>query len=214
MKAVSKLGGLSDLETYVFIDASNIRSCCLKTLGLKVDFYKLLEYFRKKYPNLKNVYYYEGIAKDDAKKQAEFDSLEKAGYEVRSLERKIYIEPPVYKEVKCRQCKAVRRVQILKKSTKMKSNVDVYLATELLKVVFPTKRPTHIILVSCDGDYAEMIKTAIDYNRNVHISVVATPVVKNSRNTCSTRLQALRRYSPNFYLTDIRDIEKYVRNQK
>lgn len=211
-----------DSDAYIFIDVSNIRATCIKTLGFNIDFYKLLDYFRKRYPKLKDVYYYEGIAKGDVAKEAEFISLKNAGYTIRSLERKAYVDPPCYKEVRCRNCKKVRRVQILKKSTKMKSNVDVYLATDLLKLAYLTKKSVRILLVSCDGDYAEMIKSAIETNPKVHIDVLATPVVPRvlkddgsyeDKNTCSTRLQKLRRNLPNFKMMNIDDIRDSIKQK-
>lgn len=57
---------LSQLDTYVFIDTSNIRASCLKTLSFKIDFKNLFQYFQKKYHNLQEVYYYEGIARGGA----------------------------------------------------------------------------------------------------------------------------------------------------
>lgn len=86
-----------------------------------------------------------------------------------------------------------------------------------------TSGPVHIVLVACDGDYAEMIKKALSVNKNLLITVIATPVVPlvrlpNGRtkniNTCSTRLQTLRREDPRFHLTDIRDIQGYIQEQK
>jgi len=211
-----------DRDTYIFIDVSNIRSSCLKTLGLKVDFLKLLAYFQKKYPNLKDAYYYEGIAKGDTEKQAEFDKLAKKGYIICSLERKVYIEPAMHKNIKCRKCGTERRVQVMKKIVKMKSNVDVYLATDLLKQAYLTKKPITIVLVACDGDYAEMIKSALMTNDNVHISVLATPVVKPIKlpggkikdvNSCSTRLQELRGQFQGFNLLNIQGIKDLIKQK-
>lgn len=214
MKEVKSKSGLAGLDTYVFVDVSNIRAACVKTLGFNIDFYKFLDYLRRKYPNLKNVYYYEGIAKGDVEKQAEFEKLKGAGYDIRSLERKAYTEPPVYQEIKCRNCKTKRRVRVLKKTTKLKSNVDVYLATDSLKLAYLAKSKTHIILVSCDGDYAEMIKSAIITNPKITVSVLGTPVVRNNRNTFSTRLQEMRGKIPNFYIRNIQNIQPIITKQK
>lgn len=165
-----------------------------------------------------------GVANNDTAKQAEFNNLQAAGYEIRALERKSYIQEAVYKEVKCKNCKTTRRVQVLKRSVSLKSNVDVYLATDLLKIAYLATRPTQIILVACDGDYAEMIKSALETNRNISIKVIATPVVPQVRlpngkfkniNSCSTRLQKLKgeKY-PSFYLVNIRDIQDYIQKQE
>lgn len=131
---------LSDFDTYVFIDASNIRATCLKTLGLKIDFEKLVDYFRRKYPKLKEVRYYEGIAKGDTDKERIFERLEEVGYKVCALSRKAYLSPAVYKNVECRKCGNVWKTQLMKKTKTMKSNVDVYLATELLDKAYSARR--------------------------------------------------------------------------
>ncbi len=179
-----------DLDTYVFIDVSNIRAACLKTLGLRLNFEKLYCYLRQKYKRLKDVYYFEGIADDDQAKTDAFERLQELGYSVKTLSRKAYVKPAMYKEVKCRKCGNVQRTQVLKRSISLKSNVDVYLATELLSIAYLAKRPVHLMLVSCDGDYAEMIKNAILRNENVMISVLATPSVRDmNKNTLSIRLK-------------------------
>lgn len=51
---------MAELDTYVFVDVSNIRAVCVRTLGFNIDFYKFLDYLRRKYPRLKNVYYLRG----------------------------------------------------------------------------------------------------------------------------------------------------------
>lgn len=114
----------------------------------------------------------------------------------------------------CRKCGAKRRVQVLKKSTKMKSNVDVYLATDLLRLAYLARKKTHIILVSCDGDYAEMIKSALGANPKIAISVLGTPVVKDGKNTFSMRLQGMRGKMPIFYIRNIQNIQPLIEKQK
>lgn len=195
---------IAELDTYIFVDTSNIRTSCFKTLGLRIDFRRMLNYFKKKYPNLKDVRYYEGISNDDEYKRKLFKQLEKAGYTMCSLERKSYVDPAVYKKIKCKKCGNIQKEKVLGRSVKMKSNVDVYLATDLLEVAYLAQKPIHIILVSCDGDYAEMIKNAILKNENVSVSVLATPPVRQiSRNTLSVRLRQLRGQVPRYQLTNI-----------
>ena len=71
--------------------------------------------------------------------------------------------------------------------------MDVYIATEILCLALSAQHPIHVILVSCDGGYAEMIRAAISSNPNVFITVLATPRTKDMlRNTRSLRLQYLR----------------------
>lgn len=116
----------------------------------------------------------------------------------------------------------MRRVQVLKQSVSLKSNVDVYLATDLLKIAYLATKPTQIILVACDGDYAEMIRAALETNKNVQISVLATPVVPPVRlgggkiksiNSCSKRLQGLRGVLQRFVMLNIKDIQDLIKQK-
>lgn len=202
---------LQQRDTYVFIDVSNIRLACSKTLGLWLDFVKLSGYFQKKYPNLKDMRYYEGISRDDEKKQKSFEYLAKKGYTICPLTRKSYnsVETEEY-DVKCPRCGNEWKAEFSRERKIMKSNVDVYLATELLTIAHTAASPIHIILVSCDGDYAEMIKNALG-NPNVTISVLATPFTRNlAKNTLSVRLKQIKadyRAAPDrYYMRDITDV--------
>lgn len=204
---------LSHQDTYVFIDASNIRSACLKTLGVKIDFFRLYDYFEHKYPNLKEVRYYEGIARDDVKKRATFASLEKKGYIVCGLERKSYISSDIYDlKLTCPKCKYSWDRKFARRNKTLKSNVDVYLATDLLSRAYEADKALHIVLVSCDGDYAEMIESAILKNAKLSISVLATPPAHDfKRNSLSVRLRQLCRKLPRYQLTNIADILLHIR---
>lgn len=204
---------INQLDTFVFIDTSNIRASCLKTLGFKIDFKKFLKYFRNKYQNLCEIYYYEGISNNDVEKTKEFSKLRKMGYAVRSLSRKAYVNPAIMKKVRCRKCGHTWETQVMKQSLSLKSNVDVYLATDLLKLAYLADKETHIILVSCDGDYAEMIKSAIATNPNVLITVLGTPVVKDKNNTFSMRLQCLRGKLPNFWVRNIDNLRPQIEQE-
>ena len=199
---------LVNLDTYVFIDASNIRYACLRSCGIRLSFPKLIKYFQGKYRYLRSVKYFEGISDNDQNREKQFKSYTKLGYEIHSLSRKAYIDPAVYKEFICKKCKTPNRVKVLEKSKKLKSNVDVYIATELLEVAHLATKPTHIILMSCDGDYAEMIKSAVN-NKNVHLTVIATPPTEKY-NALSSRLKQLRGIIPNYQFTNILDFKDHV----
>lgn len=200
---------LADLDTYVFIDVSNIRAACLSSCGFRIDFVKLLNYLKHKYPRLRKVYYYEGIAENDLKKRDYHKTLSDMGYIVKSLERKSYVDRAVFKSFKCKKCGINNRVKVLPRNVKVKFNVDVYLATDMVQLALSARKPMHLVLISCDGDYAEAIKTAAT-KRNIRITVMATPSVKSPRrNTLSTRLKALSKELPKQYklfnVEDIRD---------
>jgi uncharacterized LabA/DUF88 family protein len=157
------------------------------------------------------VNYFEGISDNDVEREAQFKKFEKIGYEIHSLSRKSYINPAVYRSFKCKKCKNENRVKVLNKTEKLKSNVDVYIASELLKVAYLAKKPTHIILMSCDGDYAEMIRSAIENNKFVNVTVLATPSTRKY-NALSVRLKQLRSELPTdrYRLDDITNIRDKI----
>lgn len=198
---------LRDRDTYVFIDASNIRAACLKSCDFNIDFLKLYVHLKNKYPNLKEVKYYEGIARNDKKKQLFFDNLEKVGYSVKTLRRRTYTRPAVMKSFKCKQCGERNRVEVLHREITMKSNVDVFLTAEMLEIAYESKEPAHIIIFACDGDYAEAIKIAVK-NPNIKITVMGTPFMRNfEQNALSVRLRELRKELKNqYHLNNIGDI--------
>lgn len=205
---------LLSYDTYVYIDVSNIRLACQKTLGFRIDFVKLMDYFQRKYPNLKEVRYYEGVAKGDLEKQNMFKYLQGRGYTICALERKSYNSTNLDEhEVKCPECDHEWTESFAKERKTMKSNVDVYLASDMIVQASTAERPMRIILVSCDGDYAEAIKNAIHLNDHVLIAVLATPLVqKMARNTLSTRFRDLAAEipTPRYILQNIKDIRDNI----
>ncbi len=148
---------LKDLPAYVYIDASNIRNA-LKTFNIEIDFLNLYKYLHDKYSNLVSIKYFEGIDREDVSKRKNLEELERAGYIIRSLERKRYLKSAIYKNIKCKNCGRQNRVQILKETRKLKSNVDVYLCSELIGDLLKKRKKSQAILLSCDGDYSEMVK--------------------------------------------------------
>lgn len=205
-KSMNKIK-LKDLETYVYIDSSNIRNA-LKVSHRKLEWKMLYQYFENSYKNLQSVKYFEGIDKEDSLKTMEFQNLKKFGYEIKALERKAYINPPKYKTFKCQNCKEKNTVEILKESKTLKSNVDVYLCSELMGDLLSYNKPVHAIILTCDGDYAEMIRNTIEKNMNVHISVFATPFTKYN-NYLSIRLKELERIE-RYYLVNILNIKDKI----
>ncbi len=192
-----------------------MRLACQKTLGKRIDFVKLLDYFKQKYTNLADVRYYEGIAKGDEKKRRMFNFLKRKGYTICDLERKSYNSVEVEeKDVKCPKCGNEWTAEFTKEHKAMKSNVDVYLASDMVAQASIVNQPTRLILVSCDGDYAEAVKRAIELNDNVSISVLATPPTKDIRkNTLSVRLKDLRGKVPRYHLHNIADIMPFIKGK-
>lgn len=187
---------LRSRRTHVFVDVSNIRYACRCSCNFDLDFKKLYQYFQGRYLNLQEVRYYEGIASGDEKKQRYFQRLEKAGYTICSLERKSYTNEAKYADFECSECGTNNTVQVLPETTKLKSNVDVYMAIDMMKCAIQAKEPIHIILVSCDGDFAEAIHGILAVNPGVFITIMATPMTKTN-NCLSVRLKNLRSELPN-----------------
>ena len=206
---------LLEAKTYIYIDVSNIRSACLNSCNFNLDFIKLYNYFKHKYHNIQDIRYYEGIARGDTKKQRHFKFLKnRIGYTVCSLKRKMYKDPPQYKNFECVNCSTLNKVQILPEHINLKSNVDVYLATDMLLCAAEKRNePIHFILVSCDGDYAEAINSIIKINPNAFITILATPRTKEN-NRLSSRLQVFsNRDSKNTALMNIESIKDLVKSE-
>lgn len=191
-----KKKAVKDRKTFVFVDVSNIRYACKYSCEFDLDFKKYYQYLQNKYANLQEVRYYEGVASDDEKKQRYFRWLEKIGYKVCSLERKSYTNEAKYANFECSECGTLNMVQILPETTKLKSNVDVYMAADMLKCAAQAIEPIHIILVTCDGDFTEAIYGVLAVKPNAFVTVMATPMTR-TKNCLSMRLKTLRSKLPN-----------------
>lgn len=201
---------LKSRKTFVFVDVSNIRYACRCSCNFDLNFKKLYRYLQDKYVNLQEVRYYEGCALDDEKKQRHLQKLEKAGYTICSLERKSYTNEAKYADFECPECGTVNTVQVLPETTKLKSNVDVYMAVDMIKCAVQATKPIHIILVSCDGDFTEAIHGILSVNPNVFITVMATPMTRTN-NCLSVRLKNLRSELPNdMTLMNIDNIKEQI----
>lgn len=199
-------------KTYIYIDVSNIRHACFWSCGFNLDFIKLYDYLKEKYSNVQEIRYYEGVSSRDKKKLEHFRFLsEKIGYEVCSLTRKGYVEPPKYETFECKNCRFPNKVRVLPEIIKLKSNVDVYLASDLLERVASTREPLNIVILSCDGDYSEAIKAALRLSPNSCITVLATPMTETN-NCLSVRLKQLSRElnRSNYKLSNINNVRDYI----
>ena len=203
---------LLEAKTYIYIDVSNIRHACLWSCGFNLNFIKLYSYLKEKYPNVQEVRYYEGVSSSDKKKLKHFRFLsEKIGYKICSLTRKGYVEPPRYETFECKNCKFPNKVKVLSESIKLKSNVDVYLTSDLLECAARAKEPINVVILSCDGDYAEAIKAALRLSPDSCVTVLATPMTETN-NCLSVRLKHLSRElnRDNYKLSNINTIRDYV----
>lgn len=203
---------LPEAKTYIYVDVSNIRHACLLSCGFNLDFIKLYNYLKEKYPNVQEIRYYEGVSLRDKKKLQHFRFLsDKVGYKICSLSRKGYIEPARYETFECENCKFPNKVKVLSENVKLKSNIDVYLTSDLLECVATVNEPINIVILSCDGDYTEAIKAALRLSPNSCVTVLATPMTE-ANNCLSVRLKQLSRElrREKYKLANINNIRDYI----
>ena len=76
-----------------------------------------------------------------------------------SLERKSYTNEAKYANFECLKCGALNTVQVLPENTKLKSNVDVFMAGGYAEIV-PLRRRSSYTLFWCRAmvDFAEAIQ--------------------------------------------------------
>ena len=119
-------------KTYIFIDAANILYS-QQTLGWRVDYKKLKEYFEKEC-DLRAIHFYTGRVGDNHKQNSFLKKLEELGYIVKSKE--------------------VKRIKIGRNTYEWKGNLDAELIIDAIKHAddFDT-----CILMSGDSDFAPLV---------------------------------------------------------
>ena len=119
-------------KVYVFIDAANILYS-QQTLGWRVDYKKLKQYFEKEC-DLCAIYFYTGRVGDNHKQNAFIAKLETIGYKVKAKE--------------------VKRIKISRSAYEWKGNLDVELTIDVLANIqnFET-----LVLMSGDSDFAPLL---------------------------------------------------------
>ena len=184
---------LKHAKTFVFIDVSNIRRACNKGLGFNISFMRFKNYLKHKYHRLEDVRYYEGMSIGDEKKKEYLDYLKKVGgFTICTLERKSYYTGPSEVSCVCDYCGRETKLQIAAGYTKFKSNVDVYIAANMVEIAATNDGPLHFILVSCDGDYDEAVRSVFRINSNVFFTIIATSLSAKPENSMSLRLKNLQ----------------------
>lgn len=142
----------SNGRVYVFVDAANILYS-QQTLGWRVDYAKLKEYFQKEC-GLEAIYFYTGRVGANHKQNAFLKKLEQLGYIVKAKE--------------------VKRIKVSKSAYEWKGNLDVELTIDVLGNInnFDT-----LVLLSGDSDFAPLLdavkskkKRAIVMSTKGHIS--------------------------------------------
>lgn len=129
-------------RAYVFIDAANILYS-QQTLGWRVDYQKLKQYFKKEC-DLGAIYFYTGRVGDNHKQNAFIQKLEVLGYSVKAKE--------------------VKRIKISRNAYEWKGNLDVELTIDVLANIqnFET-----LVLMSGDSDFAPLLDSVKKVGKRV-----------------------------------------------
>lgn len=140
-------------RVYVFIDAANILYS-QQTLGWRVDYKKLKEYFEKEC-DLKGVYFYTGHVGGNDKQESFLSKLRTLGFNIRAKE--------------------VKRIRISKDTFEWKGSLDAELIIDALKY---SDNYDTFVLMSGDSDFAPLIdelkskrKRVIVMSSKHHISI-------------------------------------------
>lgn len=139
----------NDERTAVFIDGANLYATT-KTLGVDIDYRKLLEFFREK-TNLVRIYYYTAIIEDQEYSSIRplIDWLDYNGYTVVTKPMKEFVD------------QSGRR--------KVKGNMDIELTVDMMEMAGSID---HAILMSGDGDFRSVIEAL--QRRGRRTTVVST----------------------------------------
>lgn len=130
-------------KVYVFIDASNIYHS-QKSLGWRVDFLKLIDYFKKE-TALSRIFFYTAYDPEHLKQRKFLDFLEMVGYTVRTKKVKFI------------------RDDNLEEGGFHKGNLDVELTID---AVHNIKEYQSLVLCSGDSDFEALLKYARAFSKN------------------------------------------------
>ncbi len=128
-------------RAYMFIDAANILYS-QQTLGWKVDYKKLKQYFEEEC-DLKGAYFYTGQVGANDKQKGFLEKSQSFGYRVTAKE--------------------VKRIRVGRNAFEWKGNLDVELTIDVIKNLgnFDT-----LILLSGDSDFAPLLDTVKQAGKN------------------------------------------------
>lgn len=153
MKKVKLTFPRKNSRVSLFIDVSNIYYS-QRSLGWKIDYSKVLNYF-KNHTTLVSAFFYSGVVSKDDKQQKFFSKMKQFGYIVKT------------KEVKWIRDRS-------SKTLKGKGNLDIELA---LDISHTTKKYTVAVLFSGDSDFTPAVefvqkkkKKVVVFSSRGHIS--------------------------------------------
>lgn len=130
----------NEKQMYVFIDASNIIYGC-NDAGWKMDFEKLIQYFKKRF-NVSRVLYYVGLDSQNKKQLLFYEALQRFGYELKLVPVKRF------------------------KNGKCKGDVDARLTFEAMKFIMEYNE---VIFLTGDGDYFWLLEYLLETGKKIRL---------------------------------------------
>jgi uncharacterized LabA/DUF88 family protein len=190
------------MKYLVYIDVANIRYALIKS-GYHINFRLLLSYLRTKYGANVIVKYYEGLALNDVKRDAEHEKLKSLGYDIHTVKRQKYFQPAKLHRVTCEKCGQINEIVVSPSRHVIKSNCDVALATDAMFDCF-AHQPERMVFFAADGDYAQLFIKLIE--KKCKVEVWAPYSSKANRSTSMKITELSRLYRGDFFFNNILDI--------
>lgn len=147
------IGQYTKGRVYVFVDAANVLYS-QQTLGWRVDYKKLKEYFEREL-DLNGIYFYTGRVGANHKQQSFLKKLASFGYVVKAKE--------------------VKRIQVGRNAFEWKGNLDVELTIDAVKNL---NNFDSLVLLSGDSDFAALLDTAKEAGKRVIVMSTKGHVAK------------------------------------
>ncbi len=141
-------------KVYVFIDIENV-FYAQRTLGWRMSYEKLMKYFKKECGKETKCFAYTGVDEYNSKQKKFLDMLDINGYILRS--------------------KVVKKIKTRGGGYKWKSNLDVELALEMIKL---KEKFDTAILVSGDSDFAVALDWLKEDRKRVIVMLTRGRVAK------------------------------------
>ena len=161
------------INTYAFVDASNLFYGGEKSLGWKIDYKKLLIYLKDKY-YVSKVFYYAGIELNGFfysildNKPIGLNVL-LAFYRKKNVEQRKVQRAKFYRKLQefgyRLRLKPVKTFKDEKGRISKKANCDVDLTFDMMRLKDEYK---NAVLISGDGDFAILVKYLISIGKKIH----------------------------------------------
>ena len=179
----------SPIHRYAFVDVQNTETTTLKILGFTTDHEKLFQYLKDEWL-CDDVFFYPGIERNDAVREALFRRISETGAIVRPKHYLVYKNADKIAVSQCPRCDT-RVTHKVNMGTTWKCNCDVEMTMDILDHAKPD---TELLIFTGDGDFESLIKRAVMSGSKVYLISCAQKVKTGPRYAISrfaTKLRAL-----------------------